>query len=486
MKLSSDYSHLPEVLKKASVNKIDEGVEVLLVTSAQNKTAVNSEMLTSLVNYAEFLTNELGKKAQIIITPSIYRNPTSPEEYLEDKQSVQWWVPEVEDSLFYGKLEFNNALILANSRVSPTAKEPLNGFEVMAKEHHLIIPHPKIHFKTLPRLRNKPLLTMSTTGFLTVKNYSESRAGDHAHEHHSYGFTVIEKKSEGINYIPRNVKVNSDGSFTDIIYEVTPKGVKVVEDCVGFVWGDLHTRYVDRNVIESTLDLFKKIKPRVQILHDVLDGATFNPHETKDMYIQRKKIREGRYLIEEEVEESLDLIEYLKDQSGVPETYVTLSNHDLFLDRLINNENWKKDLHNSPAYLKYAYIQQTTDLEEYGGIYGYLVKERFNDDGVKYITYEESLELLGYECGLHGDMTINGARGSYKSFARLNMKMIFGHGHSPVIFNGVTMVGVSCLLDQYYNRKSLSSWAHAHSIIHNSGKNQLLVFDDDYEISGLI
>jgi len=104
---------------------------------------------------------------------------------------------------------------------------------------------------------------------------------------------------------------------------------------------------------------------------------------------------------------------------------------------------------------------------------------------VRYINYGESLDICGYESGSHGDFGANGAKGSYKTFSRLNTKMIHGHGHSPVIHNGVTMVGVTCKLDQYYNRRGLSSWAYAHSVIHNNGKNQLLVFNDDLSLSVL-
>jgi hypothetical protein len=64
--------------------------------------------------------------------------------------------------------------------------------------------------------------------------------------------------------------------------------------------------------------------------------------------------------------------------------------------------------------------------------------------------------------------------------------MIHAHTHSPILFNSVTVVGVSCNIDQYYTRRGLSSWAYAHSIVHPNGKNQLLVLGDDLKISGLI
>jgi hypothetical protein len=484
LNLTEKFSKLPLQLREAQDRQIDEKTNILLVTSAQNKTGININFLNNLKRYRDFL-NEKGFKAQILITPSRYRNPTSPIEELSDnKKKEEWWRDEVTEFLHYGKRQFGDTLISSDSRVRPTAKEPLQGYEVLAKNNNLIIPHPKIHFKTLPRFKNKPLRVMCTTGFITYKNYSDSKAGDQAFENHSMGFVVIEKKKDGVCHVPRNVKATADGDFVDIIYHVTNEGVSTIDYSEGFIWGDIHTRVLNKEILNSTFLLLDLLKPKKQILHDVLDGSAFNPHEKKDMFIQRQKIINGQHLIDKEVDEALDVIETINNRVGC-DTYVAISNHDVFLDRHINDENWKRDLHNSPAFLKYAYIQQTVNLNDYGCIFGYLVNEKFLDK-VKYLNFGESLDICGYECASHGDFGVNGAKGSVKSFSNLNTKMIHAHGHSPTIHNGVTMVGVTSLLEQYYNRKGLSSWAYAHSVIHPTCKNQLLVFGDDGLISSLI
>lgn len=219
------------------------------------------------------------------------------------------------------------------------------------------------------------------------------------------------------------------------------------------------------------------------VVHDLLDGETINPHERKDFFIQRRKIIEGKNMIEDEINHSFDIARVIKDTGS--KLNVVISNHEVFLDRHINDMDWKKDLYNSPTYLKYAHIFQTVDLTEYGSLYGYLLKKEFGDE-VAYINFNESLDICGYECGSHTDFGVNGAKGSPLTFARLNTKMIGAHGHSPLILDGFSRVGVTCNLDQYYTRKGLSSWAYAHSIIHNNCKNQLLVFTDDLQLSGLI
>jgi len=478
----NSFSKLPSQLVTARKREVNKDTDVVLFTSAQNKTHVHKQAWENMLRYKEFI-NSLGKKCEIVVAPSRYRNPTSPVEN-EKKETEQWWVDEIIDYLHYGKRYLGDTLMATNTRIRPTAKEPLSGYELMARDYNLVLPHSKIHFKTMPRFKNQALRTMSTTGFITHKNYSDSKAGDIASENHSYGFVVIEKKKDGTCYVPRNVKIDKQGNFCDVGYSVTPKGVEKIKSIEGIVWGDWHTRNINTDVFSATTSLLKQIKPDKHVLHDVLDGSSFNPHETKDMFIQRLKIKQEAYLIDEEIEETFDWISKLEDEVG-GEVNVVLSNHDVFLDRHINSFDWKKDLHNSPAYLKYAHIQQTVDLRDYGSLYGYLLKEAMPQ--VKYINHGESMQLCSYETGEHGDSGINGSRGNHKSFSRLNTKMIHAHQHSPVIHNGVTVVGVTCEINQYYTRAGMSSWAYAHSIVHKeTKKNQLIVFDDDLQITSLM
>lgn len=326
---------------------------------------------------------------------------------------------------------------------------------------------------------------MTTTGFLTVKNYSRSKEGDKGFVHHSYGFVVLEKKKDGTCYAPRPVKVNGDGSFTDIRYHVENQQVDVVKSCAGFIYGDIHHREVNGDKMYASKNLVDLLNPEKVIFHDLFDGSTVNPHEQDDLFIKKLKISQGLHLIDKEVEEALGFIEEYKNSYN-GEIYVVQSNHDDFLDRHINKFNWKTDLHNSEAYLKYALIQQSVDLRESGNIFGHIIGQRF-DGEVVYLKNSDSLKIKGYQCGYHGDYGINGARGNVVSFKNLNTKTITGHSHSPAMLDGCTVVGVSCNLNQYYNSKGLSSWAYADSIIHESGKNQLFIYDDiDFSFTNLI
>lgn len=478
-KLATDLS--PQ-LQKALDRTLNKNTKVLLVTTAQNKTSINKDFLNNLIAYKDYITNDLGKECEIVIIPSKYRNPTNNIEDEKTKGS-DWWEYSLDEYLFYGKLNFGNTLISCDSHISPTAKDPLSGYEILASENHLVLGHSKVHWKPLPRFRDAPLRTMCTTGYITSKNYSKSKAGNVAYENHCYAFVVVEVKNDNICHIPRNVKVKSDGSFIDITNSVSNNLVTKINSSLGFIYGDFHARQINRDFLEETKKIVKLLNPQKSVIHDALDSSTMNHHESKDMFIQRQKIIQGKHLIDEEIEECLDLLAEIKDCCG--DVYVIESNHDVFLDRHINEGQWKRDLHNSPAYLKLALIQQTVDLTKYGNVFGYLIEDRFKGS-VKYVKMGDSLYIGGYQCGQHNDFGANGSKGSTKGFGRMNLKLIGGHAHTPMLFNNVTTVGVTAHLKQWYNRRGLSSWAYAHSVVHDNNKNQLLVFDDDYTLSGLI
>lgn len=481
MGISSDNKKMPKQLQAARNRVLPEDTDIILVTSAQNKTSINLPFFDNLRQYQRFLQTMYGCTVRIVIIPSRYRNPTS--RIAQDNyKSEEWWVDEIDEYLYYNKIQFGDTLISADSRVVPTASNPLSGYEALASEHHLVLGHPRIHYKTLPRFKGDKLRVMCTTGFITSKNYSVSKAGEKGYVHHSYGFTVVEKKKDGTCYIPRTVKVNSDGSFCDLIYHVKDSKVEEISECEAAILGDIHYQVIDNAKMDATHNILSMIKPKDLILHDVFDGHSVNPHDAKDMYFQRQKIVKGEHIIEKELDSTIEFVKNLAQDYEGSNIKIIQSNHDDFLDRYVNNHDWKKDLHNSTTYLKLAQIQQSEDLTHYGNIFGHIVSN--SSDTVEYIPNNRGHMVLDYQVGHHGDHGVNGARGSVVSFKRLNKKMIHGHGHSPRIEDGVTMVGVSCLLWQYYNSKGLSSWAHADCIVHSSGKNQLIVYDENYEVSG--
>lgn len=480
-------SKLPLQLREARDRSLDEDTDIVLVTSATNTTSINYNMFDGMKLLKEKFEKK-GFKTKIVVIPLRYRNPTSPSEEISKKnESQQWWAEEVTSYMYYNKVQFGDVIIAADTHKLPTVANPLNGLNAIAGDSSLVIGHPRIHSNTLPRFRGEPLRSMNTTGSLTVQNYSRSGSGDNAKSHHSYGFVIIEKKKNNTCHIPRNVAVDIDGNFIDVSFSWDGTSIKKTKSAKSLQMGDIHRELLNKACYAKTKEITSVIKTESVILHDVLDGYRFNPHERKDPYINRKKIIEGKYLIEKEIKQAVKFPKDALIDLGVDKVYVVESNHDNFLDRHISDMNWKNDLHNSAAYLKYAHIQQTTDLTEHGCLYGYLLNKKYkSDDRIEFIPYGGSLRIMGIQVGLHGDAGVNGARGNINTYKRLNTKMVHAHSHSPAVRDGVTCVGMSCEVEQYYTRRGMSSHAYAHNFIYENGKRQLLVFGDDMEISHFI
>jgi hypothetical protein len=482
--LTKPTSQLPKQLQEARLRNIDSDTKVIFTSAAQNETSVNRKQLASMEMYKEFLTHDKKSKTQIAIIPVRYRNPTSPTEDIKKKKDM-WWVDEVEPYLFYNKIDFGDTQISCDSHVSPTAKMPLTGFEALTNDNHLILGAFRIHFKTQARVKNTPLRVMATTGAITRKNYSRSKAGDTASIHHSYGFTIIELNEDGTCQIPRNIFVTDEGTFTDLCYNVTPEGVTKIDSVEALIWGDIHKEVIDEEIYKRTQKLCKILKPKTHVLHDLLDGARFNPHERKDVFVLRQKIINNKYLIQDEIDEAIEFPKEVLKKCGGKDVFVVQSNHDEFLDRHITDMDWKRDLHNSPAYLKLALTQQSVNLEKHGNLFGYLLGKRYKKH-VKYLRHGAQLNIKGINCAMHGDFGSNGSRGSITQYKRFNFKMVHGHNHSPIIMDGVFSVGLTGKVNQYYARKGISTHANAHCLIHENGKRQLLVFNNAGEISNLI
>lgn len=470
------YKDIPGSLLDFVERSLPDNVDIVMLTAAQNKTPVNKRVLDSMLAYKSFLEKR-GNKVEIVVAPTRYRNPTS----LKEK-SDEWWDNQVKQYLYYNKVNFLDSCFIADLRVNPTATNPLSGLDFYTSGQHAIIPHPRIHFESMPRFMGMKQYSKCTTGYITHKNYSRSKSGNKGDFHHSYGFTIVEKKNENETYFPRNVKIQSDGSFCDVIYEVKDNKVNVLKTVPGLVLGDIHEEQISGGKMVSTIDYTKKVKVEKTILHDLYDGCSVNPHETKDLYIQRRKVIEGRHLVKPEIESAIEFAKnYAKESSS--DVYVVQSNHDDFLDRWVNSFKPKDDFHNSHTYAELLHIQQTEDLSEFGNIFGYLCSK----EGVKYIKNYESFIINGYQAGHHGEHGVNGSRGSVTQFKNQNEKMIIGHGHCATMIDNVTMVGMSCNIWQYYNRKGKNKGNYADSVIFPNGKNQLFVYDEDnYKFTNLI
>jgi predicted phosphodiesterase len=148
------------------------------------------------------------------------------------------------------------------------------------------------------------------------------------------------------------------------------------------------------------------------------------------------------------------------------------------LTQWLNKVDIKQDFTNIIIYhelsaLKYRAIKGNLDKDAFE-----LWAERtYNTNNIKFLATNETYKIFDIEIGLHGDNGTNGSRGSAAQFAKLGLKTIVGHSHSPSIDEGSYVVGHSCIRNMGYN-KGPSSWNHAHCLIQPNGKRQMIFIKD--------
>lgn len=457
-----------EQFKKAKSRKLDKKKKYYIITWAQNGTPVHKQFLENIKAYAQFLD------ADIHIILGRYKNPTS---VFTDK-NFDNWADEVMPYADANRHDVHKYLsILSDVKIQPTQHNPLSGLEGMSGINSCIIGSPRLHMQTIPALEMYKPKVMWTTGACTIKNYTDSKNGKKGEFHHTIGFVIVEV-SDKEKFFCRQVSANLNGDFCDLFFEVKGGVVGAVDSISACVLGDIHLGQEDRVVMNKTKELLDVLTPKYTVVHDIFDGDSVNHHEQRNFIKQYHKLVDGTNSLKKEVDYMLDWVAKMKKYNLV----VVRSNHDEFLDRWINDIDWKKNLHNSVDYMEYAHALLTRKAQN--GLIPYILNKHHKE--VKTLNRNESFRVNGWELAAHGDKGSGGSRGSLEQFRRLNTKVVIGHYHSPARKDGALSVGTTTKLRIGYN-VGPSSWLNASVIIHKNGKAQHVLFiDGEYSTLGAI
>jgi hypothetical protein len=448
-------------------------VKRYLITAAQNATPLNAGLWRALQRA------KAHYKAELLVIPLRYRNPTS--RYESGQQETdEWWDAKVVPFLWNVRKSLNkNIAVLGDIKIQPTAVEPLTGLEGFSGSESCIIGHTKLALRMVPTPGHKFPKIMTTTGACTVKNYSDSRAGKHGEFHHTAGAVIIE--ISGDKFWLRHLNANADGSFTDLDKRFTPDGAYDAPSPAALVMGDTHVDFVDDAVCRATFGvdgLIHTLKPKKLVWHDLLDAYSVNPHHRGNPFNAIAKLTSGLDDVAAEVRRAIEFV--IKRTPKDAESYIVSSNHDDFLHRWILSHDWKSDARNAAFYLETALaIAKETKMgaggTEYPRPFKYWVDQRAAPR--IHCLGDEELTIAGVLCSMHGDRGPGGARGSIKNLRRIGTKSFIGHSHSPGISEGCYQVGTSSRLQLEYN-VGPSGWMHCHGLIHADGKRQLIFIVD--------
>jgi len=441
-----------------------------IFTAAQNATPVHKGFLQNLTKYAA----KVG--ACLVIIPFRYRNPTS--QWTESNESAEWWAKETVPHLYDGRFDLNNNLtVMADIKVQPTAEQPLSGLESVSGSRSSIIGHPRVSMKTVPTPGHMLPKILTTTGAVTVENYSDTKAGKKGEFHHTLGALMVELK--GKRFHLRTILAEPSGDFIDLDHLVTGGKVKKAPPMKALIMGDTHVDFVDPKVVKATFEdgqsMVKRLRPRHLVWHDLIDFYSRNHHHKGNPITAFVKHQSGMGDVRQEVQRACAFVDKHCPKGTV--NVLVPSNHPEAMSRWLRETDWRVDPENAEFYLETALaVVRSAKMTQHGvsaaDPFTYWARKLIKSDTI-YLSSDESFRVGDHELGYHGDKGANGARGTIRAFARIGPKTFIGHSHSPGWFEGCKQVGTSTHLKLEYN-SGLSSWLHTHGGIYANGKPVLL------------
>lgn len=463
-----------DIISKVDYIRDDYWVESKLkakkfvITSAQSDTNVDKEFFDSLKNYCRV------NKAELLIIPVKYKNPTLQEE----SNTTCYYDPIIQPYLFENNIKLHEKLkVMGSIKISATAENPLSGLAPLSKGDSVIIGHNQLQMLTLPVQPDDFPVIMSTTGSVSEKNYSISKQGHKGEFNHSKSAVIVELDDD-IFHIRH---LNFDGIGFYDIYRYYEKDI--VREASGhvkaLVTGDEHVTFFSEEVYDATyseIGIVAELKPEFIVRHDVLDCYSITHHHKKNFLTKFKKYINETNNVTDELKETIDFV-----IATTPETSTNIivsSNHNDHLIKWLNECDIKTEPWNAITY-HYIMFKMLSEISKDSSyipnpfeLYSSGVFKK-NNCKVDFISRRSSYKIFDIEIAIHGDKGINGARGSRESFAKLPSKTIIGHSHSPGIEKGCYQTGTSSILNLEYN-DGPSSWLNTHCLIYANGKRQLI------------
>lgn len=468
--LSGSIHNPLENRKRLSGNKF-------VITSAQNNTYVHNDFLKSLENYCTL------NNAQLLISTFVYdKSGFQTGEKVKGNEKNYWYDPKILKYRCDESIQLADGLVFCGElNILPTDINPLGGFYNYLADQSGIVPHAKLQMESLPSPKHSNARLMYTTGAVTQRNYIQKKTGQKSSWHHCFAAVVVEI-DEGGDWFVRQLHAEQDtGEFYDLTMKYTPVGVEISEGVAAINYGDVHAAKLDDTVADiswgylgnkhSMLDI---LKPRHQLVHDVLDQRARNHHNVKDPHFLFDMYHNKTESVKGEVEHTATILRSMKRDFS--EVVVVESNHDLALKRWLKEQDYRRDPINAIFFLELQldeYYAIKNGDKDFSTFENAVIRVAPDLCDLKFLRTDESFVVAGVECGQHGHNGAGGARGNISQFRRMGVKFNLGHSHACGIKDAVYQAGVSGKLDMGYNVGG-SAWTHSHIITYNNGKRTIV------------
>lgn len=422
-----------------------------IVTSATNNSTINKNFFRTLELFSE------RHNTQLLVIPLMYQNDPlmSKDDYVWPKEIVPYALAE-------RMIVSKHLMIDGGANIRATAVNPLSGMEANSGMRSAIYGHPQVALEPVGTPKHEEPKQIMTTGSVTARNYRPGKAGTKAEFHHSASAVLIQMV--GQRYIP--VQLHWDGrgiAFLDEYWTVDGMEIRP-NQIAGLVQGDSHAIYEDKKVTTARRRLRGRTSPLALIWHDLHDHRIGNHHNTM---IENVKLAQADLL---KISDELDLAVAMVNREGKGvKNYIIGSNHDEALDRHINRFKPKEDPINAPLMWELSLKTVATGKPAF---------ECYAEDKItvdcEYVNRDGGFMIAGIDISQHGDLGVNGARGSAGGLAKTSRKTFIGHSHSARIVKGCYQVGVSTRKPEY--ARGYSTWSICDGFIYTNGKRALIFY----------
>lgn len=454
-----------------------------IVTCAQSDTLLHEETWASLTALADHYD------AEILVSTFTYvhRQEGSAKRGTQNgKADTLWYDPRIEPHVCDQMVALAPTLVWnGHMNILPTAVDPLSGLDTYNGPKSSIFPHAKVAMKSIAgMIAGAAPKFQYTTGTATKRNYIQKKAGQKAEFDHVYGGLIVEVDHNGEWWV-RQLNSDSKGRIVDIDVVAYPDGrIEPVLGVEAAHWGDIHEDLMEAwmfNAIWGKGGLAHHIKPRYQMMHDMLDFGRQSHHNRNKPHTRYRLMVEGKTSVIGEIDQLATFL--IGSQIDGCETIIVPSNHHEHLGRWLAETDWRTDLENAEFFMdaQRDFLAAIRRGESFDPLKWAVMRGREDElSHVRWLEEDEPFYICadktdgGIAMHLHGDNGPNGARGSMRNLAKLGHKCCLGHSHSAGIYNGAWQTGVMATLRMDYNKGSPSSWSHSLIIVHRNGKRQMI------------
>lgn len=456
-----------------------------ILTSAQNNTYIHGEFWSNLKAMAQHYA------AQILIgtfsyNQNMFGNLAVKKGTKKPYENDLWFDPEIAPYLSDKKLELAPGLLwCGNMNILPTEDNPISGLETYGGSDSIIFPHTKIEMRSIATMPDMPVKMIYTTGTVTLMNYLQKKLGIKAEHHHRYAFLLVEVDSDG-NWWVRQVAARKNGRTIQDLNVVVEDGkvISTKASVEAITWGDLHATNSSPEIVATSMDMLDELHPKVQVIHDVLEGVSINrhllktgpyPHESFHRWLR------GLHRVEEELKQTRSVLEqYLRPwcKSIAPD-----ANHDAhWLHNWLTRYDYRVDPANAELFLRmqtfmYEQIRSTLCAPKNVNLMQYAMEEEagLKPGAVRFLLPDESFTVGEVELGQHGHLGPNGAFGSPSNLAKIGKKATTAHTHSCGIYHGLFVAGTSSKLTKDWTyTMGPSSWSWSHVVQYANGQRSII------------